>query len=85
MLLDIGIEFEISYMMKHLHLVYDSLCAMLHCHTTLRIFYSNVEDKSGDVNISITVYLSFDAAYDTPADSSIPVTNKYDAQRYLKY
>ena len=41
--------------------------------------------ESGDVNVSIFVYLSFDVAYETPADSSIPVTNKYAAQRYLKY
>ena len=39
-MLDIGIEFEISYMMKHLHLVYSSLCVMLHCYMTQWIFCS---------------------------------------------
>ena len=42
-------------------------------------------DKSGDVNVSITVYVLFDAAFETPADSSVAVTNKYYAQRNLKH
>ena len=45
-------------------------------HDTEDILLSNAGDKSGDFNVSTTVYLSFDAAYETPADSSIPVTNK---------
>ena len=57
---------------------------MLHCHTADSLL-SNAREKSGGVNVSITVYLSFDAAYETPADSSISCTNKYDVQRYLKY
>ena len=38
-LLDIGIEFEISYMMQYLILVLRSLCAMLHCHMTSDIYF----------------------------------------------
>ena len=61
------------------------MCHVVLSHDTDDVLLSNVGDKSGDVNVSITVYLSFDAAYETPADSSIPVTNKYHSQRYLKY
>ena len=61
------------------------MCPVALSHDTKNILLSNAGDKSGDVNVSITVYLSFDAAYETPADSSNPVTNKYDAQRYLQY
>ena len=61
------------------------MCHVALSHDTEGILLYNVGDKSGDVNVSITVYLSFDAAYEPPADSSIPVTNKYDAQKYLKY
>ena len=67
-MLDIGIEFEISYMMKHLHVVYSSLCAMVHCHMTQWIFLLSIPGgKSGCVNDSSTVYLSFDAVYETHA------------------
>ena len=61
------------------------MCHVALSHDTQDILLSNVGDKSGDVNVSITVYLSFDAVYETPPDSCIPVTNKYDAQGYLKY
>ena len=61
------------------------MCHVALSHDTEDILLSNVGDKSGDFNVSITVYLLFDAAYETPDDSSIPVTNTYDAQRYLKY
>ena len=61
------------------------MCHVALSHDTDDILLSNAGAKSGDVNVSITVYLSFDAAYETPAGSSIPVTNKYDSQRYLKY
>ena len=45
-LLDIGIEFEISYIMYHLHLVSGSLYAMLHCHMTLQIVYSLMPERN---------------------------------------
>ena len=60
--------------------------AMLHCHMTLQIVYSPMPEANLMVLMFPLLYhLSFDAAYETPADSSISCTNKYDAQRYLKY
>ena len=61
------------------------LCHVALSHDTWGSLLSNTRDKSGGVNVSITVYLSCHAAYEKPADSSIPVTNKYDGQRYMKY
>ena len=36
-------------------------------------------------DVSITVYVAFDEAYQTHAGLSIAITNRFDAQRYLKY
>ena len=58
-------------------------CAL--SHDTADSLLANAREKSGGVNVSITVYLSFDTACETQADSSISCKTKYDAQRYLQY
>ena len=61
------------------------VCHVALSHDTEDSLHFNAGDKSGGVNVSITVYFAFAAAYETPAVSSIAGTNTYDALRYLKY
>ena len=58
-----------------------SVCHLVLSHVTVDILLSIVGGKSGYIDASITLYVSFDAPYKTSAVFSISLTNTYDAQR----
>ena len=58
---------------------------MWHCHIdTSGILLSIAGGKSGGVDVSITLSVAFDEAYETHVHSCIAVTNRYYPQRHLK-
>ena len=62
-----------------------SVCHLVFSHDAVDILLSIVGGKSGCIDAFITLYLSFDAPYKTSVGFFISLTNRYDAQRYLKY
>ena len=86
MLLDIGIQLEISYNdVAFASCVQMSVCHLILSHDTIDILLAIVGGKSGSIDASITLYVSFDSPYKTSAGFSISLRNTYDAQQYLKY
>ena len=62
-----------------------SVCHLVLSHDTVHILLAIVEGKSGCIDASITLYVSFDSPYKTSAVFSISLRKTYDAQWYLKY
>ena len=62
-----------------------SMCHLVLSHDVVDILLTIVGGKSGCIDASITLYVSFDSPYKTSAGFSISVRNTNDAQWYLKY
>ena len=62
-----------------------SVCHAALSYDTADILLSIAGGKCCGADVSITVSVASDEAYETHAGWSIAVTNRYDAQRYLKY
>ena len=61
------------------------VCHLVLSHDTVDILLPIVGGKSGCIDASLNLYVSFDSSYKTSAGFSISLRNTYDAQWYLKY